>query len=239
MSARRLPLWCGIAGTSLFTLIWLVEGMIRPGYDPMRSWISELALSGRGWIQIAGFLIGGALITVFGRGLRAVFTDGPAATWGPRVVTAAGAALFAAGLFVIDPGTYRPPGTVAGTTWHGILHDIAGPFMFLSVAAAAVIYSRRLARWYGLATCGLTITFWLTAGVLNGLDHAGVWSPAPAGLFQRLSVLTGFAYLAYLACRALAASEAAASAHPAPDGETAGEETADDGRQPARRRARR
>ncbi|MGS2640720.1 DUF998 domain-containing protein [Streptosporangium sp. LJ11] len=222
MDARRSSLWSGIAGTSLFTLIWLVEGAIRPGYDPMRSWISELALSGRGWIQIAGFLIGGVLITVFGRGLRAVFADGPAATWGPRVVTTAGVALFAAGLFVIDPGTYRPPGTVAGTTWHGILHDIAGPVMVLSVAAAAVIYSRRFARWYGLATGGLVVALWLVAGMLNGLDHAGVWSPAPAGLFQRLSVLTGFAYLAYLACRALAASETAASvAYPA----TGGEET--------------
>ncbi|MEU4410854.1 DUF998 domain-containing protein [Streptosporangium sp. NPDC023963] len=224
MDARRLPLWSGIAGTLLFTLIWLVEGGIRPGYDPMRSWISELALSGRGWIQIAGFLIGGALITVFGRGLRAAFTDGPAAIWGPRAVTAAGLALFAAGLFVIDPGTYRPPGTVAGTTWHGVLHDIAGPVMFLSVAAAAVIYSRRFARLYGLVTGGLMIALWLAAGVLNGLDHAGVWSPAPAGLFQRLSVLTGFAYLAYLACRALAASAPAASAaYPATgDEETTG-----------------
>ncbi|WP_440101704.1 DUF998 domain-containing protein [Streptosporangium sp. H16] len=227
MDARRWSLWCGIAGTSLFTLIWLVEGVIRPGYDPIRSWISELALSGRGWIQIAGFLVSGALIAVFGRGLRAVFTGGPAATWGPRVVTTAGVALFAAGLFVIDPGTYRPPGTVAGTTWHGILHDIAGPVMFLSVAAAAVIYSRRFARWYGLATGGLMIALWFAAGVLNGLDHAGLWSPAPAGLFQRLSVLTGFAYLAYLAYlahRALAASAPTASAaYPATGGEETGE----------------
>ncbi|NIJ13521.1 hypothetical protein FHU38_003865 [Saccharomonospora amisosensis] len=48
--------WTGVAGPALFTLIWLVEGVLRPGYDPMRNWISELALSERGWIQIVNFL---------------------------------------------------------------------------------------------------------------------------------------------------------------------------------------
>jgi hypothetical membrane protein len=200
MSSRTL-LWTGVAGPALFTVLWLIEGELRPGYDPMRSWISELALSDRGWIQITGFLISGGLIAAFGHGLRNTITEGRAVRWGPRAVTGAGAALVAAGVFVIDPGTYRPSG--AGTvTWHGILHDIAGPIVFVSLAAAAVIYSRRFARWYGLTTATLVIALWVAAGVLNGLDHAGVWSPAPAGLLERLSILTGFAYLAYLARRA-------------------------------------
>jgi hypothetical membrane protein len=201
MGTRKL-LWTGIAGPALFTVTWLIEGALRPGYDPMRSWISELALSDRGWLQSASFLISGALIAVFGRGLRAASTEGPAATWGPRAVTAVGAALFAAGAFVIDPGTYQPAGATAAT-WHGILHNIAGPLVFLSLAAAAVSYSRRFARRYGLATATLVVTLWIAAGVLNGLDHAGVWSPAPAGLLERLSILTGFAYLAWLAGAAL------------------------------------
>jgi hypothetical membrane protein len=210
MSSRKL-LWTGVAGPALFTVTWLIEGALRPGYDPIRSWISELALSDRGWIQLASFLISGALIAVFGRGLRAAITEGRSARWGPRAVIAAGAALFAAGVFVIDPGTYHPPGA-AGMTWHGILHNIAGPIVFISLAAAAAIYSRRFTRWYGLTTAALVIAFWVAAGVLNDLDHAGVWSPAPAGLLERLSVLTGFAYVAYLAYRASTAS----SLHPSP-----------------------
>ncbi|MFI6595586.1 DUF998 domain-containing protein [Nonomuraea sp. NPDC050536] len=192
MSARLI----GIAGTALFTLVWLVEGAIRPGYHPMRHWISELALSGRGWIQIASFVLSGLLIAAFGQALRRTVGG-----WGPGLVTLAGAGLVLAGFFVIDPGLYNPEGSTAGTTWHGVLHDILGPIVVLSVAAAALAFSRRFHRVYGLASGIGVIVFWLAAGTLNGLDHAGVWSPAPAGLFQRLAMLTGFGYLAFVAWR--------------------------------------
>ncbi|WP_214325773.1 DUF998 domain-containing protein [Nonomuraea sediminis] len=186
----------GITGTALFTLVWLVEGAIRPGYDPMRDWISELALSSRGWIQIASFVLSGLLIAAFGQALRRTVGG-----WGPRLITVAGAALVLAGVFVIDPGLYNPEGTTAGSTWHGILHNILGPIAVLSVAAAALALSRRFHRVHGLASGIGVIVFWVVAGVLNGLDYAGVWSPAPAGLFQRLAMLTGFTYLAVLAWR--------------------------------------
>lgn len=200
MSSRGL-LAAGAAGPVLFTLVWLVEGAIRPAYDPVRSWVSELALSDRGVVLVAACVASGVLIVVLGAGLRAAVTDGPGATAGHRLVIMAGAALVAAGVFVTDPGTYLPDGVTARVTWHGILHDIAGPIMILSVTAAAVVYSRRFARAYGLATAAATLAFWVVGSVLNGLDHAGVWSPAPAGLFERLSLVTGFAYLVYLAYR--------------------------------------
>src|SRR5690606_10595942 len=201
--APRALLWTGIAGPALFTLVWLVEGAIRPGYDPMRSWISELALSDRGWIQIANFLVSGLLLALYGLALRRALRDGPGAVWGPRLVTAAGTALVLAGVFVIDPGTYVPAGVPAGTTWHGILHDVFGPIVFGCVAIAAVVLSRRFTPWIGWTVATAVITLWTAAGVLNGMDHAGVWSPAPAGLLQRLSVLVGFAYLAWVARRLL------------------------------------
>ncbi|GIH92317.1 DUF998 domain-containing protein [Planobispora siamensis] len=188
------PRLLGTAGPVLFVLVWLVEGALRPGYDPMRHWVSELALSGRGWIQITAFLLSGALITAFGLTLRRTVPG-----WGPRLIAVAGVALFLAGVFVIDPGLYNPGGSPAVTTWHGILHDVFGPIMFFSVAAAAIVLSRRFGRGYGLAGGIGTIAFWLAAGALNGMDHAGVWSPAPAGLLQRLAILTGFAYLVYAA----------------------------------------
>src|SRR5690606_24792148 len=139
------------------------------------------------------------LIVALGAGLRAAVTAGPGATWGHRLVTTAGVALVAAGVFVTDPGTYLPAGVTARVTWHGILHDVAGPVVILSVAAASVVYSQRFARAYGLATAVATVAFWVVASVLNGLDHGGVWSPAPAGLFERLSLVTAAAYLVYLA----------------------------------------
>lgn len=205
-TTRRLLL-AGAAGPVLFSAVWLVEGSIRPGYDPVRSWVSELALSSRGPVLIVACVLSGALIVALGAGLRTAIAAGPAATWGHRLVTVAGSGLVAAGVFVADPGTYLPEGTAPGVTWHGILHDIAGPVMILSVAAAATVYSRRFARAYGLSTAVATVALWVAASVLSGLDHAGVWSPAPAGLAERLSLLTGFAYLVYLAHRVRTAPE--------------------------------
>jgi hypothetical membrane protein len=186
----------GTAGPVLFVLVWLVEGALRPGYDPMRHWVSELALSDRGWIQITGFLLGGALIAAFGLALRRTVRG-----WGPRLITVAGIALFLAGVFVIDPGLYNPSGSATGSTWHGLLHDVFGPIMFFALAAATIVLSRRFGRVYGLASGIGMIAFWLAAGALNGMDHAGVWSPAPAGLLQRLAILIGFAYLVHVAWR--------------------------------------
>ncbi|XVQ06769.1 DUF998 domain-containing protein [Spirillospora sp. CA-255316] len=193
--ASRKPLWPGIAGPSLFTLVWLVEGAIRPGYDPMRNWISELALTSRGWIQITGFLVSGLLIAVYGIALRDALSDGPGALWGPRLVTVTGTALALAGAFVIDPGTYRPPGTPAGPTWHGVLHDIFGAVVFVAAAVTVVVLSKRLTPWIGWVTATAMLTLWAASGVAEGIDHA------PAGLLQRLSILTGFGYLAWTALR--------------------------------------
>lgn len=213
MSSRKL-LWAGAAGPLVFATVALAEGAARPHYDPMRNWISELALTGRGWIQIANFLLTGVLLVVFAVGLRRTIHSGPAAVWGPRWVATAGVALVAAGVFVTDPGLDYPPGTAATASWHGALHDVAGPAVFLALALIAFTYARRFARAYGIAVGVAVIVLFLGAGTLVGLDYAGVWTPAPAGLLQRLSILTGLGWLVVLARHALTAEP---GARPVPD----------------------
>ncbi|NIJ13520.1 putative membrane protein YphA (DoxX/SURF4 family) [Saccharomonospora amisosensis] len=114
---------------------------------------------------------------------------------------AAGVAFVLAGVFVIDPGTYSPAGVSTERTWHGLLHDIVGPIAFAAIAAAVVVLLRRFTRWIGWTAAAAVVALWMAAGAVNGLDYAGVWSPAPAGLFQRLSILVGFGYLAWTAWR--------------------------------------
>ncbi|MFC4529874.1 DUF998 domain-containing protein [Sphaerisporangium dianthi] len=192
----------GLAGPVLFTLVWLIEGTLRPGYDPMRNWISELALTGRGWIQIAAFLACAVAIIGFADSLRRTFPAGPGSVWGPRLVAVHGAALFAAGIFSSDPGLGYPPGSDPAVTWHGILHSVAGPIAFFSLAGAALVYARRFAKAYCIASGTLVVLFWVVAGVLAGLDYGGTWSPAPSGLAERLSILTGYVWMVWLAWKA-------------------------------------
>src|SRR5882672_4987460 len=64
----KLLLLSGVIGPLLFLVVILLEGALRPGYDPRRFFGSELALGKRGWVQITNFLVAGLLIfaSVFG-----------------------------------------------------------------------------------------------------------------------------------------------------------------------------
>src|SRR5262245_53993625 len=108
----RFRLATGAVAPVLFAAITLTEALTRPGYSPTRHLISELALTNRGWIQIANFILTGALLLAFATALHATArsgspgrdagdaTRGGAATvWGPRWVGLAGAGLIAAGCF--------------------------------------------------------------------------------------------------------------------------------------------
>jgi hypothetical membrane protein len=191
-----------MAGSVLLSVVWLVESALRPGYDPVRQWVSQLALTGRGWVMTAAFLLSGALIVAFGLVLGRAVRTGPASTWGPRWVVVAGAGLVAAGLFPIDPGLGYPVGVPETRSWHGALHDAAGLMVFVGLAVAALVWSR---RWGGRAArlAGVAVlVLWLLAGVLAGLDYGAVWRPAPAGLAERAALLVGCAWLAGLSVAA-------------------------------------
>lgn len=204
----RLRIAAGIAGPVLFTSSTLTQGLLRPHYDPAQQLISDLALTSLGWIQIATFLVTGTLLVVFATGLRRTFLDGPASTWGPRWITLSGVALVAAGLFITDPSPAYPPDSTPSTSWHGVLHQIAGPLVFVGLTATAFIYARRLARPWAITAGILTALCFLITDVLVTLVYAGTWTTAPAGLFESLAIYTGFAWLVTLAANA--------SRHPPP-----------------------
>ncbi|GAA3265509.1 DUF998 domain-containing protein [Dactylosporangium vinaceum] len=212
MSSARL--YAGIAGPALFTVVTLTEGLTRPHYHPARELISELALTSRGWVQIANFLTIGLLLIAFATGLRQMVHSGPASVWGPRWVMLTGVALIAAGVFVTDPGPHYPPGATSQTSWHGVLHQIAGLLVFLSLAMTAFIYARRFARPYGVAAGTLIVALFLGASVMLGLSFAGTWSDAPAGLLESLSLYLGLAWLVALAAHLLRARSSRGSQHP-------------------------
>jgi hypothetical protein len=57
----RSLLACGLA-PALFVAVVLVEGAIRPGYDPLHHFGSELSLGSGGWIQVTNFIVTGLLV---------------------------------------------------------------------------------------------------------------------------------------------------------------------------------
>jgi len=126
MNQRQLA-WAGIIGAPLFVMIFTLEGWLRPGYAPLKMYVSELALGPRGWIQIVNFVVFGALFLILTRGVAAEFQSGKAARGGILLFTILAISFLVSGPFVMDP-TSTPRDQM---TFHGTVHGIFGGIVFL------------------------------------------------------------------------------------------------------------
>jgi hypothetical protein len=162
---RSLAAWAGILAPALFVVIFTLEGFLRPGYNPLSTYVSALSLGPRGWIQIASFLVFGALLFVFTRGLLDAFPDGKASRWGLILLTTISVLFFISGPFVMDPmGTPQAQATV-----HGTIHGLAGGIAFLCMPIVIFVYLRRFhadPQWRFLYTWTLVLGIIVTAALL-------------------------------------------------------------------------
>src|SRR6266567_6949207 len=119
-SQRQLAIWVGLIGPVLFVSVFLLEGALRPGYNPLSAYVSALSLGPRGWIQIANFIVSGALLLVFTRAVAGEFPSGKASRGGIILLAIIAVGYLASGPFVMDP-----PGTpLSAASLHGTLHGI-------------------------------------------------------------------------------------------------------------------
>lgn len=207
--STRLLLLCGIAAPLLVVGSFLLQDLTRPNFNPLFNWVSELSLSDQGWMMISTLIVSGLLMVGFAAGLRRALRGGKGALWGPILIAVCGIAMILAGVFVVDPNGAYPPGVPASRSLHGALHDIAGPLIFASLAAASFVLARRFVgdpAWrgwatYSIASGSLVIVFFIAASVLVALHFTGVYPGAPGGLMERLALLSGFAWIMRLALR--------------------------------------
>jgi hypothetical membrane protein len=197
---------CGLIGGPLFVATFLVEGATRTNYDPLRHPVSTLAIGDWGWTQSANFLITGLLILAFAVGLRRALRTLGGSTWGPLLVGAYAIGLLGAGVFVADPVNGYPPGTPEKRliyTMHGVLHDLFSTLVFLGLPVACFVFGRWFAarekrRW--AAYSALTGVVFLGAFVLANAGFGQAEGLVEvAGLFQRVALIVGFAWLSLLA----------------------------------------
>src|SRR5262249_44615545 len=84
---ERALLLCGVVAGPLFVAAVLLQGALRPEYDPLRHSISTLALgSAFGWIQSLNFLVAGGLTLAFALGVRRVLRVEMRSIWGPALL---------------------------------------------------------------------------------------------------------------------------------------------------------
>jgi hypothetical protein len=208
--ARGL-LRCGLWAGPVFAATFLAEGAARDGYRPLRHPVSSLALGPRGWAQTANFAVTGALCLAGAAGLR-LAADRPAdSRTGPIMVAAAGAGLIGSAAFRTDPvGGYPPgtPDTPANFSRAGTAHNLAAIPVFLGLPAAALCYGWR--SWRAGQPPGFAVYCTATAVIMPvamTLAGAGFGQSTRlgryGGLFQRASIITGFAWLTAVSARAL------------------------------------
>jgi hypothetical protein len=183
-------------GPVLFVAIFTLEGWLRPGYESMRMFVSELALGSRGWIQVVNFVAFGVLFLVFTRGVAAEFQDGKASRAGPILLTIIGISFLASGPLVMDP--VATP--VDQLSWHGKLHtNLFGALVFSLSPISCFVFLRRFRedlKWRRFQSWTLAAGTITAAAVL--LMSIGPTNPPAApnafnewiGLIQRTFIVT-------------------------------------------------
>ena len=184
----------GMISPVLWAAAVIYCGAIRPGYDPVRQFISELAERGSSTeylMRVAGFCLPGLLAAVYGISLLEVQTSSAVAV----LIIASGLARFIAGVFPCDAGcpTVNP-------SFSQVIHNISALVGALALLSAALICFLRPKKvggsrpfaWYSIASFLIGATFWVLLMINTPARHA-------VGLFQRVSVGALNSWVAVLA----------------------------------------
>lgn len=192
----RAGLACGVAAGPVFVAVTVAQIIGRRGFDIRRHGISLLSLGDRGWLQIANFVVAGALSFVFAGGVRRVLAGERFGTAAPVLISGYGLGLVVTGVFLVDPGEDFPPGTPSGSpllSWHGAVHAVAPPAAFGALAGTCLLFAGRFARNGS--------TGWAAYSVLTALVAVGlVFWPGPGGSIRSaLAVLVTSTWLTAVA----------------------------------------
>lgn len=196
---------CGVAAGPVFVTVTVAQILGRRGFDLRRHGISLLSLGDRGWLQIANFVLAGALSFAFAGGVHRVLAGERSGTAAPVLISGYGLGLVVTGLFLVDPGEGFPPGTPSGSpllSWHGAVHAVAPPAAFGALAGTCVLFAGRFAR---NGRPGWSAFSLLTAVAAVGLIF---WPGTGGSIRSALAVLVTSGWLTAVAAELMSESDA-------------------------------
>jgi hypothetical membrane protein len=192
----------GIVGPILFTVVVVIQGLLRPGYSPVADPISALATGPNGWVQNLNFIVLGLLMLAYAVGLDLGMRPARAGMVGPTF-------LALAGMGAVLSGVVPLRAVAGGLTYEPVGHTVAVFMSFLGAGVGLILISRRMTgdpRWrslgtYVLATGSAIIVLFLAIGALASTPDAPLnrWF----GLTQRLLLVVWFPCVIVLALRLL------------------------------------
>jgi hypothetical protein len=185
----------GVLAGVVFEASVIIQGLTRHGFRIAHDDASLLANGPLGWIQIATFLVAGAMTIAAAVGVHRAI----ASRWAPILLGIYGAGLIAAGLLRADPadgfGPAAPAGRATHISWHGYGHLISASIGFVALIGACFLVARYFSR---RSRRGMAIYSRLTgvaflagfAGITTGSSSSAIVAPF------YLVVLAAFTWLA-------------------------------------------
>ena len=202
----------GIVAPVGFVTTFVVDGWLRPGYDPRSRFVSELSLGPGGWVQRASFLGSGALVTLFATAVPHALPPARSRSVATGALALLGVCLAASGVADTDPSARS-----ATVTRHGRVHGVLGAVAFTAMPVSALAVARCLRADPG----GTRFRCWssVVGAGLVGLTLLLKVSELPAGplfawkgLVQRADLVLHLGWLATLAVRITRAGQVAGGA---------------------------
>lgn len=193
----QVLLLIGVVTTTTFFAVILVEGALRPGYNPAYHTGSELELGPRGWIQRTNFLLTGGGMAAYAVGVQQTLDSVIATT----LLGVMAVSFIVSGVFAPDPVRGYPPSApsahpLGGPSLHARIHDATGPLMFVAFVAACLLLASRLEggwRLYTLLTAGLglVMTVWTATAYNRDASNTGLVQRGLLFVFSSWTVALG------------------------------------------------
>jgi len=201
---RSAQILGGVLAGPLFVTAFTAIGAARRGYDWRRYPVSSLAIGRQGWLQRTNFILAGVLYSSAAAGLARSDRRhvGPSAV--PALIAGVGIGLIGSGVFVTD---YVGDAAPTRRTGAGLIHDLFGIPVFAGIpiagvaSAAAAVRSRdyRWACYSGGSSTVMVGSFVLMGAAIRGRPGLR----GKSGVFQRISIASGFGWLSALSLRGL------------------------------------
>lgn len=184
VSLRKSGILCGVVGPIVWLSLIAGAGAMRPEFNPLVQYISELGERGSSTeflMRYAAFGFNGVLYLCFAAALRATFRDGWLSAVAAALIGLDGVGRIGAGVFACDPGC-------AGVSSNQELHRLFATLGFLSGILAAVTWGIVLRRhkwltslaWYSVGSGIVTLVLLLLMSWSNNPVNA-------PGLFEHLA----------------------------------------------------
>jgi len=196
----RLLALCGMTAPVLMLILWTVASLMRPGYDQLSQYGSELGAGPNATIMNANFVVTGLLIIALAKGLFANIRGVRWTQIGSILLGVFGAGEVAGGFFPCDPGC-----PITAQSVFQLTHNVDAVIAFVAIALAPFLFSLGLNsddRWksyrsYSLVTWLLAIGLFLVFAA-SSLGYLGF-----VGLFQRLFLAVTFLWIEVVAIQLL------------------------------------